>query len=338
MSTQPEFKNLSLFEMVEAAFDRKVLKRICEMDERKFARAYDMEVVGVAQKAPDNFYAFKDNGSDILAVAHLDTVGLAWQRTARFVDTEDGPVVFSRALDDRLGAYIILELLPALGIQFDILLTVGEENGRSTAGFFEAPKDYNWMIEFDRGGTDVVMYQYENLPTVINGKDVDIADLVKASGARVGEGIFSDICYLEHLGCKGFNWGVGYQDYHGPRAHAFLEDTFWMVSKFLRLHDAIADIHLPHEEEEDDALWWTRLGRWDDNGRWSSIEDLDEPRECDLEFGTHDHDDEECARLLDAMKVGTDRYDPMDDIPAGTPDEWIPDNPNEDGFRQADFI
>lgn len=26
-----------------------------------------------------------------------------------------------------------------------------------------------------------------------------------------------------------------------------------------------------------------------------------EPRRCDIEFGDHDHDDEECARLVDAM-------------------------------------
>lgn len=30
--------------------------------------------------------------------------------------------------------------------------------------------------------------------------------------------------------------------------------------------------------------------------------------------------------------------DPMDDIPFGTPDSWIPDNPNEDGFTRGDFI
>lgn len=35
---------------------------------------------------------------------------------------------------------------------------------------------------------------------------------------------------------------------------------------------------------------------------------------------------------------GSYTVDPMDDIPAGTPDSWIPDNPNEDGFRQSDFI
>lgn len=40
---------------------------------------------------------------------------------------------------------------------------------------------------------------------------------------------------------------------------------------------------------------------------------------------------------------GPDHYadyvpDPLDTIPAGTPDSWIPDNPNEDGFCLSDFI
>lgn len=40
---------------------------------------------------------------------------------------------------------------------------------------------------------------------------------------------------------------------------------------------------------------------------------------------------------IDDMCSG-DPHDPMDDIPPGTPDSWIPDNPNSDGFRRSDFI
>lgn len=247
-------------------FDREALGRICAMHEQDFADAYEMLRVNVEHRqAPDDFYLFRDNGSKVLAVAHLDTVGLHHERMARFVDTEAGPVVFSRALDDRLGAYTILEWLPALGIQYDLLLTVGEEQGRSTAEFFEPPKDYDWMIEFDRGGTDVVMYQYE---------DNELADRVEESGAHVGRGIFSDICYLEHLGIKGINWGIGYRDYHGPRAHAFLDDTFKMVGQYLRFHEKNAGTAMPHEY---DPPWYLnyRDGRgdpWDDG--WDEDEGI----------------------------------------------------------------
>jgi hypothetical protein len=238
---------------IEAVFDRDALARVCAMGEEEFADHYGMETCYVDQAAPNDFYHFRDNGSRILAVAHLDTVGLAHTRQARFVDTEGGPVVFSRALDDRLGAYVILEMLPRLGINVDLLLTTGEECGQSTAAFFDPPRDYHWMIEFDRGGTDVVMYQYEDDVT---------RDLVLESGAHVGDGIFSDICYLDHLECKGFNWGVGYRDYHGPRAHAFLDDTFEMVDHFLNFHEQNADSYLPHEViDEGPGDLWSSLKR-----------------------------------------------------------------------------
>jgi hypothetical protein len=250
---------------VYGAFDRKALRRICEAGELSFAAAYGMQFVEVPeQRAPDNFYLYKDNGSNVLAVAHLDTVGRADDRKCRFVVTEGGgTVVFSRALDDRLGAYIILELLPKLGLKYDILLTVGEESGQSTAAFFQPPagKEYDWMIEFDRGGTDVVMYQYE---------DAEVREIVKDAGARVGQGSFSDISYLGHLEVKGFNWGVGYEDYHGPRAHAFLDDTFMMVAKYLAFHAQNEGVYMPHyaeREEQQRSPWgssWSQRN-WDED-------------------------------------------------------------------------
>lgn len=256
---------------VRRAFDREDLRRVCEMHEGDFADTYEMVTVHVAQSAPADSYYFRDNGSDVLAVAHLDTVALHHQRTCHFLDTEGGPVVYSRALDDRLGAYIILELLPALGITYDVLLTVGEEDSRSTAAFFEPPKDYDWMIEFDRGGTDVVMYQYEDDAT---------CDLVRASGAVVGDGIFSDISYMDHLGIKGFNWGVGYRDYHSPRSHAYLDDTFSMVAKYLRFHDANAGTILPHDPGE--HSYWSGYGQ-SRFGKWSWLDSLDDDA-CTTEF------------------------------------------------------
>lgn len=290
------------------AFDPCALKRVCEMHEDDFAEAYEMVYVPVAQREPDDFYLYRDNGSSVLAVAHLDTVGPHWERTANFVETEAGLVVYSRALDDRLGAYIILELLPQLiDTKYDLLLTVGEESGRSTASFFEPPEDkeYDWMIEFDRGGTDVVMYQYD---------DFETRALVTATGARVEEGIFSDICYLEHLGCKGFNWGVGYRDYHGPRAHAFLDDTFKMVDHYVDFHEENEGRSMPHFPSK--HSWWGRGwstssyygGAWSYDKDEAPMDDVDLPdRECDALFGTHDHDDEECARLIEVMSIGVNR-------------------------------
>jgi hypothetical protein len=263
----------SSLDRIWARFAPADLATVCAMDEEDFPLQYGMEVFdGLAQRAPNDWFAFKDNGSDILAVAHLDTVADADARRANFVNTEAGPVVFSRALDDRLGAYTILELLPRLGLNFDVLLTVGEEMGQSTAAFFETTKQYKWIIEFDRGGTDVVLYQYEN---------DDMVSRVKASGARVGVGSYSDVSYMSHVGAKGINWGVGYRDYHGPRAHAYIDDYVAMIAYFLEFHRTNRGVALPHDEKDE----WKTLGgsrgssRGIYGGAW-----LDDDEDDDLAF------------------------------------------------------
>lgn len=219
---------------VRDAFDADVLADICV---RQDFSAYGERVDLIPHpNGRERFYYFKDNGSDILAVAHLDSV--QDDGTCSVVETEAGLLAVSGTLDDRLGAYVILDLLPKLGITCDWLLTTDEEIGQSTAGDFETDKDYLWMFQFDRGGTDVVMYDYHT---------EELANKVKNAGAPVGIGIFSDICDLTHLGCAGFNWGVGYEDYHSPRAHAWLEDTFRMVARFVKFHRANATEAMPYE-------------------------------------------------------------------------------------------
>jgi len=113
---------------------------------------------GFSHATEDNrkFY-FMDNEADILAVAHLDTV----QQTVKFSMDKKNGLIHSPQLDDRLGAYIILEHL-LRDMNYDVLLTIDEEKGRSTARSFNNGKKYNWMFSFDRRGTDAVMYQYES--------------------------------------------------------------------------------------------------------------------------------------------------------------------------------
>jgi hypothetical protein len=227
------------------SFDAKALIDICERPPETFsdyAERYDLAPALITfgkdkgkGKYRDRFYHYADHGSDVLAVAHLDTV--MDDRSCHVIDAAGGLLAVSGALDDRLGAYVILELLPRLGVNLDVLLTTDEELAATTASDFFPDKEYNWIIEFDRGGTDVVMYDYETS---------DLVDLVEDSGAVVGIGSYSDICALEHLECSAFNWGVGYEDYHGPRSHAWLEDTFESVENFLRFYDRNADRYLLH--------------------------------------------------------------------------------------------
>ena len=246
----------NVIDEVASRFDPAMLADVCTREHfGDYADRVDLD-------RPGRFYWHADNGSNVLAVAHLDHV----QDDARcqVIDTASGPLAVSGALDDRLGAYVILDLLPRLGIECDILLTTDEERGNSTAGEFITDKPYNWMIEFDRGGTDVVMYQYET-PA--------LAALVTEAGARVGQGSYSDIADLDHLECAAFNWGVGYQDYHSPRAHAWLADTFKMVARFVKFYEANSTTYLPHDPRAGSRKWW-----WTDDAYYDdrALDDLDD--------------------------------------------------------------
>lgn len=176
-------------------------------------------------------YAFKDNGSNILAVAHLDT--LRQDNHFEVVRLSGDTLVFNSKLDDRLGVYTILDLLPRLGIVCDILLTENEELGASTAANFVANKQYNWIVEFDRSGTDVVTYEYD-------------WDLVREY-FDTGVGTFSDISKLQSLKCKALNVGIGYYNEHDKRSYFVVEEYIEQIAAFFRFWTDHADLHYPHE-------------------------------------------------------------------------------------------
>lgn len=213
-------------QMTTFRIDYKKLRNICLADEKHWI--------------PDgsNYY-FKDNDSKILAVAHLDYVS---HGKPDFVAYKYKGVnyVQSETLDDRLGVYIITEILPSLGVNVDILLTTDEEVGNSTAILFETDKKYNWIMSFDRHGTDVVAYDY---------KDPDLSNLLfNATGKKFEWGSFSDIVYLEHLGVKGINWGAGYHNEHTESCWASEREIIIGVNNFMKFYRSYKDTRLEHHE------------------------------------------------------------------------------------------
>ena len=209
--------------------DTESLKAITQAPIEDFAQ------YGQSVDTPDGMYVFKDNGSDILAVAHLDTR----QDLTHFdVSQAEGTTVIRNAqLDDRLGAYIILDMLPKMGITTDVLLTEGEEVGRSTAQHFATNKQYKWIFSFDRRGMDTVLYHYHDPAT---------EKLMTDNRFTVGRGAFSDISYLTHLGAKGFNFGTGYYDNHGVGSNAIESHVMHNVQLFKQFYEKYKNTALPH--------------------------------------------------------------------------------------------
>lgn len=199
-----------------------------------------------------NRYLYLDRGEDsrVLFVAHLDTVNDFWTpikgKTAPKWEKPNfaiksnkkyGDYVQSIALDDRLGVYAGLYMLPELGVNCDILLTLDEEIGASTAKNFKTSKQYNWIFSFDRHDLNPVLYQYDT---------DEMRDKLESVGYRVSHGTFSDICYLDHLGVSGINFGIGYQNEHSNKCIAYFDDFDYCIDMFVKFYEKYKDEYMPY--------------------------------------------------------------------------------------------
>lgn len=248
----------ALVEAVRKAFDLDALEARCR-------RSVD-QLLGPQTK--EGRYKHIDNGSPVLAVAHCDVVpGLPeWFAASR--KQLDGDVVFSPALDDRLGVYTILDLLPKLGITVDVLLTDDEERARSTADLFVPNKEYNWGVEFDRRGKDAVCYQYKDMESVA------------ARYFHVGQGTFSDISSLQ-AGCLCLNIGVGYIDEHTETCRCLLEVYFQQIARFLAMYRDLATTAMPYDAGDADNADESLTRRFDDYPFYDPAKRGIEPDELD---------------------------------------------------------
>lgn len=238
------------------------------------------------EKHGDLFYI--DNGSDILAVAHTDSV-----QSERWV-RDVGDRIYYPQLDDKLGIYTICKLLPQYGIIPDILLTDNEEMAMSTAKDFVPEKKYKWMFEFDRGGDDVVMYQYDGAVT---------RQALKSVGAKPGFGSYSDIADLEHLGCAGWNWGNGMYDYHSRYAYVDFEEYLGMVDLFVLFWDSNKDIRFEFEYVPPAKTKYSAYERHEDY-RWMHDWETGEVEVADASF----YECLYCGSYFDATEILSTPY------------------------------
>ena len=169
------------------------------------------------------FIPGKGDDANILVVAHMDSVAKPSQ--PRFHKQS----FYAPTVDNRIGFFIATKWLPSVGIYPDVLLTDHEEMANSTAKWFSTEKQYRWMVQFDRMDMDVALYQY---------RTDEMEKAVEGVGMTPTHGSYTCICDLEDLGCAGFNWGVGYRDYHGPGAHVNLDELTHNLRAFKKFWDA----------------------------------------------------------------------------------------------------
>ena len=177
---------------------------------------------------------FIDNKADILFVAHLDTVKKpifygkthprdTYKKLHHLTYNKailKGDVFHGAGFDDRLGFYTAFSLVYHDFLKADILITDHEETGGTTAQY-HTPKDYNWVCEFDRRGSDVVTYGKETLL---------FKDALKEF-FTIGHGSFSDIGKLDVNACC-FNLGVAYEEAHSQESYVVISDYVRQIALF----------------------------------------------------------------------------------------------------------
>lgn len=209
-----------------------IKNRMAKFFRNPYRRLDDMDDISI-----DSYSLYhKHTNSRVLGVAHMDSVD---QGNGVHVVADR---IYYPQVDNKVGMFTILELLPSLGIETDVIITDGEESMQSTAYFFRPEEDsYNWMFSFDRSGDDVVMYQYESSA---------MRNLVQSCGMRVGRGSYSDISDLGHLGCFGMNVGCGMHDYHGPYGYVDLMQYLNQVDLFIEFYMIHFDSKFTHVHDE----------------------------------------------------------------------------------------
>ena len=178
---------------------------------------------------------FIDNDSDILFVAHLDTV-----QTPKFIKRSKKRI-YAQGLDDRLGCMTAYELSQEL--KADLLLTDHEESIRSTAEFHTC-KDYNWIVEFDREGNDVVTYDCDS---------VEFLDELEKYFI-VGFGSFSDIAILSTDACC-FNLGLGHKKSHSKDSYVHLHTYKQQVQRFRQFYTRYKDTKFIRDAKQYDDYY-----------------------------------------------------------------------------------
>jgi len=184
---------------------------------------------------PDKHRIFIDRKSDVLFIAHIDTV-----QKPKFIRKTKNRW-YAQGLDDRLGCMLASELSKELNV--DLLICDLEESAKSTGQYHDL-KDYNWIVEFDRAGEDVVTY------------DLDCDRFRQAIDKHftMGFGSFSDICQLNTDVCC-MNVGIGYKLAHSKDSYVNLKTMRKQIEKFREFYQENKGIKYVQDYKPDRYTW-----------------------------------------------------------------------------------
>ena len=187
---------------------------------------------------------FIDRQSDILFVAHADTI------LKPKLISQGKKVITATGLDDRLGCYTAYTLSKKL--KCDLLITDLEEKGISTAQHHIC-KEYNWIVEFDRAGSDIVTY------------DLDNTEFRQALSKywKCSDGLFSDISSLGTDSCC-MNLGIGYELPHSKTSYASKKIYHKQVELFKLFFAEFANTNFG-ERDEIPKKWYDVDYKYDEN-------------------------------------------------------------------------
>jgi len=171
---------------------------------------------------------FIDRNSDVLFVAHIDTIQIPKFIRTRKTKSKKLKRIYAWGLDDRLGCMIASDLAKELNA--DLLITDHEESFGTTARYHDC-KEYNWICEFDRHGNDVVTYGLDSL------------EFKKALREywNIGIGSYSDICEL-NVDCCCMNLGIGYELDHSKDSYVAIKTMNKQIELFKQFYLKYKDV------------------------------------------------------------------------------------------------
>lgn len=202
--------------------DLELLEKFCKMGHDEFRDPIGISYTG------DGVLSLIDNNADILGVAYI---GEEYPEEVFFSKNKKVGQVWSPVLRQRLGAHILINELPALGVEADILIVSDNSLGSSNADVFFGATEYNWMFSFDLPKTGVALYEYEN--------DHLVAELQSRGFVVRDDPEYAAIEDLWFMGVAGFNFGNGILG-EGKFANLLIRLAEKQMHRFVRFYRALA--------------------------------------------------------------------------------------------------